>query len=346
MKNSVSKQMSYDTDIMRIISAFFVILIHCSNFNSPAEIFYNTLSRFSVPVFVIISGYYMLDRNINSKHLIKKCIKLFFYVILWAGIYYIYDLLFQHNVYSGFKDIVKYLFTEPIHLWYLYAVITLYILTPPLKVFHDNASKKEYHYALWLCFIFGSVIKILLNSKAFPIMDTVIDKMKMPHTLGFVFLYLLGAYLKKYELSKKQIGFTYVFAVLGTIPAIAGTILLSKTSYPVDLLSSFFSPNAIIAGAGFFILIKQICARYPLKNQTVYRYINNVSRCTFGVYLLHPLIILLVQDYFGDIFSFMAPVLAIPLKALTIFVITMIIVCLYKKLTSLIFDSKTKGVQN
>ena len=48
-----------DTDILKILAALFVVMIHsCAEL--PGHLFFNALSRFSVPVFVLISGHYCL----------------------------------------------------------------------------------------------------------------------------------------------------------------------------------------------------------------------------------------------------------------------------------------------
>ena len=57
---TVGKQYDTDTEVMRIIAAFFVVMIHASGLGSFSAVVYNSVARFSVPVFVIISGYYLL----------------------------------------------------------------------------------------------------------------------------------------------------------------------------------------------------------------------------------------------------------------------------------------------
>lgn len=56
----MAKQYDTDTEVMRIIAAFFVVMIHASGLGSFSAVVYNSVARFSVPVFVIISGYYLL----------------------------------------------------------------------------------------------------------------------------------------------------------------------------------------------------------------------------------------------------------------------------------------------
>ena len=50
-------QPDLDTALMRVLASFAVVLLHLSARYSAASVFYSSLARFSVPVFLIISGY-------------------------------------------------------------------------------------------------------------------------------------------------------------------------------------------------------------------------------------------------------------------------------------------------
>ena len=55
------KPKDLDADVMRVLAAFFVVVIHVAA--SSGGVVYNCIARFSVPVFVILSGRYMLARK-------------------------------------------------------------------------------------------------------------------------------------------------------------------------------------------------------------------------------------------------------------------------------------------
>ena len=75
MINKSSSRVFY-FDFLRSISCLAVVLIHASAFfvNGATNIsfhfsnFIDSLSRFSVPVFIMISGALMLDENYNYSH--------------------------------------------------------------------------------------------------------------------------------------------------------------------------------------------------------------------------------------------------------------------------------------
>ena len=216
----------YDTDtgLMRILAALGVVIIHCAAINTFSGVFFNGIARFSVPVFVIISGYYMLARKPDGGRLARKCVRLFALMLFWSAVYYGTDLLRGVRTFDGPGAALTYLFTEPVHLWYLYATITLYLFTPLLAVFTEHASRAEYRYALALAFFFGSPVVILVRSGWIPILSTILDKMKVPYLLGMAFMYLLGGYLRRYGLESPRLrGALYGLGAAGAAITVAGT---------------------------------------------------------------------------------------------------------------------------
>lgn len=47
------------------------------------------------------------------------------------------------------------------HLWYLYALIGLYLILPMLKAFVNNSNEKTLLYLISVIFIFSFVIKLI-----------------------------------------------------------------------------------------------------------------------------------------------------------------------------------------
>lgn len=326
MEQGKVKKQDLDTAIMRIIAAFFVVMIHASGSGSASAIVWNAVSRFSVPVFVIVSGYYMLSHACSSRQLAKKSIRLFCLMLVWSGIFYAYDVLFAGVPFGGMRELVVFLLTEPVHLWYLYAAITLYIFTPLLYIFCAHATKGQYQYALLVTFTFGSLVTILLRSACFPLLGEIIDQMKAPYTLGFIFLYLLGGYFRRYGVTNKaHRRLLYLCGVLGTAATVVSAFLLPRYGLPRSLLLSFFAPNAMAAAAAFFVGVQQIFAAVSLTDRWQ-RCINRLSACTLGIYLLHPLIISIMQRTVEPYWLSLHPAVFVLLRAGTVYVVSACIV--------------------
>jgi surface polysaccharide O-acyltransferase-like enzyme len=324
------REFDTDTELLRIVAAFFVVMIHASGSGSLAGIFYDGIARFSVPVFVISSGYYMLARRQDGRKLAKKCGRLFLLLLVWSAIYYGYNLLCG-GTYGGLRELVTYLLTQPVHLWYLYAAMTLYLFTPMLYVFCANATRREERYALGVTFLLGSVVLILLRADCSAVLATVIDKMKVPYTLGFVCLYLLGDYLRKYDLCRRTRWLLYAAGLLGTAFTVLGTWKLPAYGMPSDLLLSFFAPNVMAAGAAVFVLIRQLYARRPIRSDRIRAWVHRLADCTLGIYLLHPLILQILQRTVEPLLLSTRPCFLIPQRTVLAFLLSAILVYLIRK---------------
>jgi surface polysaccharide O-acyltransferase-like enzyme len=157
-------------DLLKAIAAFAVIILHvtvsllydfANQQNWQAANFYNSLVRFSVPVFVMISGVLLLNKNEElTTFLRKRFSRLLFPFIFWSVIY----LFIKINYDLPLKEIISYSIkvlksgTE-FHLWYIYMLIGLYLFIPILSKWTVNATKKEmiYFLSIWLVLYFFAI---------------------------------------------------------------------------------------------------------------------------------------------------------------------------------------------
>ena len=320
------RQTDTDTDVLKLLAALFVVMIHTAS-NFSGHLFWGALARFSVPVFVLISGHYMLSRQSYFSSIWKRCLHILVVMICWSALFLVYDVLTLQSFPQNFTACVKYLLTQPVHLWYCYAIFALYLFTPVFLAFCRNASRQELEYGLGLTFFFGSIVVILLRSECFPTLNTVVDKMKLDCTLGFVFLYLAGYYLRVYPLSSLHRRLLYLLGILGFVITYLGTAWLSHGSEgPNDLLYSFFAPNVIVTSLAVYVWIRYRHQKHPFRDSS--GWLHRLSVCTPGIYFLHPMVILSFQrfapwpDFPGTI----------PLQTIAVFVISCGIVLLFQNI--------------
>lgn len=304
--------------LLRIIAAMGVIVIHLTGNTSVSEITLNSISRFSVPVFVIISGYCFLPKADSFTYVIKKSCRLFLIMLLWSFVYYIYYLIEGKIDFVGIKSLIKFLVTKPNCFWYFYMAIWLYVISPALKVFFDNADKKQFLYVLGLCFIMGSVITILVRSELSSTFNIIIEKTKAAYTLGFPCLFLTGGYIFKFGIERKHRQMIYAFAMLLELAAIICNLYALNKGIYTNLLNSFYAPNAIFMGIAVFTAVFYLPANKFLDNSKVQKIIKYFSSLTLGIYIIHPIVL----DFFK---STMLLNNSICLKFISIFSISMVI---------------------
>ena len=172
----------YRVDRLRVLCCFGVVLLHSSAGAGTGDLILNALFRFSVPVFVIISGYFMLARPATPADMAKRAGALFVKLLGCSAFY----LLANQRFHAPLPEVLEYLLTSPVHLWYLYATMGLYLLTPALMPFVRSAERAEYRYALGICFLLGCCGVTLIRLDVFPLLGTILDKSKLPTLLAFV----------------------------------------------------------------------------------------------------------------------------------------------------------------
>jgi surface polysaccharide O-acyltransferase-like enzyme len=317
-----------DTDLMRIIACFLVVMIHASSAEGMGMV-YNALSRFSVPVFVLISGYYLLRRPPSAIRIVRRIGSLVGIHVLWSVLYYIFYRLMGDLPRATAGDVIRYLLTQPTHLWYLYALAGLWLLLPPLQTFARHASEEEYRYALWVTGILGTVVTLGMRSGISGLFSAIIENTKIPYAMGFVFLFLMGGYLYRFPVRRVRIW--YIAGAVGMAATIILALLLPR-EMAVSIALSFYAPGPVLAAIAFFIGIKRTSAGGAPIWRRGAPYLRPIAAASGGVYLLHPMILRLYDQWMAPLFSPEMAWLSIPLGAVWAFALSMVIVMLARKI--------------
>lgn len=315
-----------DTDLMRLIASFFVVLIHAS---STAGMAYNAIARFSVPVFVMISGYYLLRRPPVGIRVARRIGSLVGIHILWSAVYYVFYWLMGDLSQGSFSDVIRYLLTQPTHLWYLYALAGLWLLLPPLQSFAAHASETVYRYTLWVTGILGTAVTLGVRSGISDVFSAVVENTKIPYAAGFVFLFLMGGYLHRFPVKRERIW--YIAGAVGMAVTVMSALFLPR-DLAVSLALSFYAPGTVLAAIAFFLGIKRMYAGRALDWRGAAPVFQLLASVSGGVYLLHPMILRLYDQWIAPLFSEGMAWLSIPLAAVWAFVVSLAIVMILRKI--------------
>ena len=124
--------------------------------------FYDSLVRVAVPLFVMLSGSLMLSpaRNVSISRLFTKNMpRLLAALLFWGLAYEAYPILkavFAEGIYdvpgvfSAFRRVLS--GDVHFHLYYLFIILGLYLVTPVLRVFTANAGRRMAQYFLVVSF--------------------------------------------------------------------------------------------------------------------------------------------------------------------------------------------------
>ena len=261
-------------DILRIFAFVFIVMLHTLNRKYGLTVWMSGYAVISIGVnlFIMISGYLLLDRTETVKEFFRKR---FFSILPLFIIFNIIYIYFYNHSFITIKKI-----SAP-HFWYIYMILGLYLLTPWLRKILQYSEKETFYVVvLWfLCNVFNPYMQFFRFPK--------IPFSHFPIT-GFIGYYILGHYLKKYRYKLEKIPFICVIGVYITgffISVISTKYVLVTTG---NRISDFFDKNSL---GTFFMSISFFVfwIKFNFKNRN--KVIRMISDSTYFAYLIHIIIL-------------------------------------------------------
>ena len=332
----MEQKRQYNLDLLRIFACFMVLILHVAGHNwgkvSPDSLewhafnFYDVLVRSAVPLFLMLSGKLFLSRDdISLKKLFSKNIlKIVFVYLLWSFLYAV-DKIGIRNIIAS-PDI-SLLFSVTVaskyHLWYLPALVSVYLLVPVFISMKPYKDGKILNYAAILTFIFTvvrySVFLLPINAS----LKSLLEEINFPFDL-YAGYFLFGYILDKYKDKLKKVHsiilvLTFFITVAAT--SLGSYYLSANAGEGVAVLYNSLFISTFIEAAIIFLLFLRLSV--PPVGKTVSTVIKKASLYTFFVYLFHPFIIEHLDLWFEvDSLSF-SPIISVPALSVLLFVLCM-----------------------
>ena len=327
-------------DNLRVIATISVVLLHVAapllyrytNFDGSNWLtanFYDSLVRFCVPVFVMITGALLLKKEYRLADYLKKRVARIIYPFLfWITIYSIHAIIILKNALQlPFLDILtisssKFGYKTTYHFWYIYMIIGIYLVIPLISRWIRNVKEKEILYFLTLWF--------LVVTLTHPILNDYLPTINLKYFGGFIGYLVLGYYLsiKNFDKIKNIKIVSFAIFAFGVFLTAFGTYFLSfyNRQFTADLYT-YFSPNVIIAASGLFLFIKHI----NITNNKLLSIHKRINKHSFGIYFVHVMVLFWLNRYGLNGSSF-SPIIGIPLTTVVCLVISSSLIFLLKKL--------------
>lgn len=283
---------NYGIDLLRVISLFGVIILHIlghggvlstakTGLNFAAAWFLEIVAYPAVNCFVLISGF-VGYRGEKYYPKLKNIISLFFTVLFYSALICLtVKIIYPNEI--GIKDIIEsFLPITTKQYWFFTSYFAMFLVSPMLNFFVNKANVK-------MLKISCIVILFFAVSALFK------DPFSLNNGYSFVwfsFLYLIGASIKKYDITKKL---SNRFCVLCITAALMTTWLLKVVCESVNieifgvsfsklgnLLISYCSPTIYLMAIGVVCIFEKIQTK-----DTLNRIISFFSSAAFSVYLIH-----------------------------------------------------------
>ncbi len=312
--NDGKKQMG-NLDLLRGIAILTVVFVHCVTGAAKAhhgvldpglskfiEVIHNHLLHWSVPEFFLLTGYFCGKHETYPYSFALKKVKKLVLVLFTVGLFYaLLECVFTTR-HLGIKEIEQSVLNVLNghlweHMWFIYEMIGVYLVLPVLFLFFRTSHEQPI--LVLLLFLFTIFFPWLGEKTAVKI------DIGFPLT-GYLFYVCFGMLFSACPpewLSRRSRRILSVaWIVLGAVPLLLGV----KQTGRSDLFVCFMA-------TGFFILF--LDADIPVSKG-----LTSLAKCTWGIYLIHPLFINTAVKFFK-----IDPLSVMPYGKLFVFYIAVVI---------------------
>lgn len=288
-------------DLLNIGACLCVIFMHC---NGVVHEFSNTrvwkqalavdvLAYWAVPVFFMLSGATLMgyrEKYSTKIYFKKRFMKAVIPFIIWNLI---------NLALKCFKGEIEVATLNPIRIidmmlnnkiefvyWFFIPLFAIYLSIPVLSVLKENV--KVLKYMAIIAFLTYSVIPFLFNIFKVPINGN----LYFPLTGGYILYVVIGYLLATVSLERKQRYWIYLGGILGVIVRYGATYILSIKENAINKVTwDYKNFPAVLLSVAVFVFFKYIEWEKVFKTEMLKNLIRNISSASFGIYLIHMIII-------------------------------------------------------
>ena len=244
----------------------------------------------AVNVYVLISGYFLIEKSFS----LHKCVKLWLHVEFWSILCTFICRIIVPSSVSG-VDIVRAIFPfSTCEYWFVTIYLGMYCLTPFLSKLLLTLNKRE-HFLLMIVMIF--FCSFLPSFIPFGSDDgRGLNGISGTNIFWFITLFIIAAYIKKfcYQING-HVKIASFFVYLGsTALNIIMRYVFFITDKKIGILGSlstyyfnYASILCLVASLGLFICFIPVNNCNNCNNSITDCVIIKISACTFGIYLIH-----------------------------------------------------------
>ena len=253
----------------------------------------------------------------------------------WSCVYSFYNTYILGNIYAPtkFKTFFDGCFSGELHMWYIPMIIGLYLISPILAQMLKRLDEKWLKFWIIGLFIFSSVIPFLisLNIKFLStIINSFVEYMQLDFLKGWTLYFILGYYVYRHSFSKREKRIIYIMAIIAFIFTVLGTNLYSFINGETMGILSYEYPNIILFSFGIILWFKEMGATWKF-NARIKDIIIKISGHTFGIYLIHVLVIKILYAI-GINIQICHTIISVPLIAIITFGISEILIIIIKRI--------------
>ncbi|MCC2596610.1 acyltransferase family protein [Pusillimonas sp. MFBS29] len=339
MSQAGNSTFSTAMDTARVGACFMVVLLHAAAVNFAvfdeqwwASNFYDSLTRSCVPIFLMITGVLLLGRQESMPVFFRKRFARILPPLLFWSLFYMIWNTWEGERYGAWYDWIKELLNGPVtfHLWYLYAIVGIYLFVPFLrKIWHATLrSERRLYLIFWAVVCAWPTVREVLHIEA--------DLLKVYGAdsffglVGYLFLgaYVHEAYTEHPDKRRYWFGNVVLFLVFSVLTMTATYTYSVATGTPQTLFYDYLSP---------FVLASSVCAFNVLyglgtKAGEYAGPVNKVAACTLGIYCIHIFVLSIMGNATGLTNAAASSWWAIPFTAVCVFAVSLAMIMVLRRI--------------
>ena len=276
-------------EVMRTLAMFFIVVYHClthgvgdgyafsvSNPTTLSNLMFSdfllVFSSIAVNLYVMVSGYFLVDLDFKMSRMIRTWTYACFYSIAIT-------LLFMSLQLEPFSFVALGRSVFPISAnayWFVTQYIGLLILSPFLAIMVRQLSCKQY-----LLLLIGGALMCLTIIPDFPLGKC----FYVAHgnsVWSFVYLFLVAGFIKHY-LKEISMAWLLTVAILVSLLTMGCELFFGYQNHSVHLFWFNYNGLPFILSVIVFIIVRQM----QMTDSGIWKLLVKLAPYTFGVYLIH-----------------------------------------------------------
>lgn len=300
----IDKVRRFDLDILRIAAIIAVIVIHCmagvvliKPVESPSWMIGNiidSLMRWAVPVFIMISGALVIKPESFSnmtKFFKKRLTRLLVPIIIWPLLYTVWYVIVRDRPFDWDTLWTGYLLGVPgaTHLYFLFLIFGLYCLTPVISLYAHHATKRQFNM---------TTLAVLLVTTLWYSLESTLPGHSQSINVVTQGLPYVGYFMAGYALKDVTIKNIYLpiatFFIASACIALFTFQSVSSMGVEGNGLFHYAYPSIFVMISSLSIFLAMGAVKNKMKlpdDSPTGNIITRLSGATFGVYLIHMMIL-------------------------------------------------------
>lgn len=345
-QNPAMQKREFALDLLRVMACFMVVWQHvteCYYINPDMTVpthdempligWMNSMTPIEVPLFVMISGYFLLPLKMNVTDFFKRRFtRILIPFVVWCVVYAGYYMVSRGD---SWMDFARHILHIPVnfgveigHMWFIYMLLGLYMLVPVLSPWLVQCSKRELqgYLGVWA---FTTCLPYIHLWFPEVLGECFWNPSPMLHYFtGFAGYFVLGYYIKRYgALSIRTSLWMFIGAYLFTVAVYQYRLGKVTLVSDLEVCWRFCGVNIAIMAYAVFSLVKNI--RWQ-GTGILGRWISQVSSLSYAIYFVHLMMIFFWRDAFSEALGHVY--LQIPILTLGAFLSSYLVIWVLSKL--------------